>query len=302
VFAYRLITDTLEYPQTDLFAVFLDLVTYGQTKNSSYIASTSPAATRPAAYLALMASNGGIANLVLPTGAAAISGIPWTASYTYSDETQVSSAWSDMTQSGNFDYAFVPGLDESGNLAIFIQLGYTQLGRSVAEAGYSLTYPGNVIDYGFQRTGSQGANAVWATAAPNGSALQWGSVYPHGFDLTDLQAGYPIMEATVAWQGSTVTKQSQIDSFADGQLPLYSQAMTNPTINVGGGGYPQIKDITLGDAVPFSATSPLHPPQGAGQEPGLQMQVRVTGWTWYAPGPSQSEFGQLTTTAWNQGT
>jgi len=168
------------------------------------------------------------------------------------------------------------------------------MGRPVAESGYTLTYPGNLLDYGYQRTGSQSSNCVWATAPPNGSAAQWQSTYPHGADLTDLSAGYPLMESTVSWQGSVVTSQSQINAYADGQVQLTTQAMTSPTVNVGGGSHPRLRDIILGDSTTLVATSPLHPPKPDGS-PGLSQQVRVTGWTAYPPGPQQSEYIQLQT-------
>jgi hypothetical protein len=170
----------------------------------------------------------------------------------------------------------------------------TPIGRTAQNAGYALSYPGNVSDYGYQRTGSQGANVIIATAPPNGSAAQWESVYPHGYDLADLQAGYPLMEGTTAWQGSVVTKQAQVDSFADGQVLLKTQAMTMPVINVPGGVLPSVLDLVLGDTIPFTATSALHPP-GPNGEPGLQQYVRVAGWTQYPSGPSQSEYLQIAT-------
>lgn len=294
VWSHRLITDTLQYPQVDLFQAFIDLVNYGTSKQSAYISSVSPAATRAAGYLQLVASNGGVARLVMPSGAAATAGVPWTASYTYSDLTQVSSAWSDMCSSGNLEYAFVPGLDSTGDLAIFLRLGYLRMGRPVTASGYTLTYPGNVLDYGYQRTGSQSSNFVWATAPPNGAQLQWQSAYPHGADLKDLNAGYPLMESTVSWQGSVVTTQAQINNFADGEVTLRTQAMTAPTVHVGGSGYPRLRDIVLGDSTMLVATSPLHPP-GTNGEPGLRQPVRVIGWTAYPPGPQQSEYVQLQT-------
>lgn len=295
VWSHRLITDTLEYPQVDLFQAFLDLLTYGMSKQSPYIEQgVSPAATRNADYLNMVAQSGGVARIVLPSGSAATCGVQWTASYVYSDLTQISSAWSDMCASHNLEWAFVPGLDSSGNLAVFVRLAYLELGRPVSASGYSLTYPGNVLDYGYQRTGSQSANMIWAVAPPNGSQLQWQSAYPHGADLADLNAGYPLMESTVSWQGSYVKEQAQVDAFADGQVQLYSQAMTVPVVKVGGSATPRLRDITLGDSTMLVATSALHPPGDDGS-PGLQQQVRVTGWTAYPPGPQQSEYIDLTT-------
>jgi hypothetical protein len=295
VWSKRRITDTLEYAQIDLFQVFLDLVNYGQSKQSNFIEQgVSPPATRNADYLARVAKSGPVARLVLPTGAAATCGVPWTASYTYSDLSQISSAWQDMASSGQLEYAFVPGLNDDGDLAIFVRLAYLQMGRPVASSGYSLTYPGNVLDYGYQRTGSQSANVIWATAPPNGSQLQWESQWPHGADTADLDAGYPLMEDTASWQGSYVTAQSQIDAWADGQVQLKTQAMTSPVVNVGGGGYPLLRNIVLGDSTWLVASSDLHPPKPDGS-PGLVQQVRVVSWTCYPPGPQQSEYVQLQT-------
>jgi Putative Ig domain len=300
VWSHRLITDTIEYPQVDLFTAFIDLVNYGQTKNSSYISSVSPAATRQAGYLSMVAANGKVAGLVLPTGAAALAGVPWTASYTWSDLTQVSSAWQDMAASGNLVYSFVPGLTADGQLAIFLQLAYDEPGVPLPSSGIVLSYPGNVLDYGYQVTGSQSSNYVWATAPPNGSALQWQSQWPHGADTADLAAGYPLMETTVSWEGSFVTGQAQVDAFADGHVKLLTQGMATPVINVGGGTYFGLQGLALGDSVWFAATSPLHPPTvdaDGWQRPGLQQELRITGWTLYPPGPQQSEYLQLQTSA-----
>ena len=289
----RLITDTIEYQGIELYSAFIDLTTYGMTKNSPYISSVSPAATRNPAYLAMVATQGRVARLVLPSGGN--SGQTWTAGYTYSDLTAVNSAWSDMSASGNLEYYFEPGLDENNQLAIYLRLGYIALGRPLAQSGLVLTFPGNLLDYGFPTTGSQGANMVWATAPPNGATLQWMSQYPHGADLSDL-LDFPLMESTVQWQGSVVTQQSQVDSFADGQVELLTAGMTTPVLNVGGGAWPRPRDIHLGDAAKLALTSYLHPP-GPNGEPGYQGEARVTGVTWYPPGPSQNEYGQLQTSA-----
>jgi hypothetical protein len=294
LWGFRLITDTLEYPATDLFTAFTDLTSYGMTKNSDFIETgVSPPATRDPAYLALFATQGRVARFTIPPPG--LSGSQWTASYTYSDLTQVSSAWSDMCSSGNLEYAFTPGLDENGDLIVSLQLGFTALGRPQAETGVVLTYPGNALDYGWTVTGSQSANLVWATAPPNGQELQWESVFPAGADLTDL-ASFPVLESTVSWQGSNVTSQAQINTFANGQVALLTGGMTTPTINVGDNGFPRFQDLKLGDGILLSFTSDLHPP-GQNQQPGIQQEVRITAVTIYPNGPQQSAYAQLTTSA-----
>jgi len=294
IWSHRLITDTLEYGQVDLFTAFTDLVSYGMTKNSAYIETgVSPTATRDPAYIAMAQATGRVARLIIPPPG--LSGSQWTASYTYSDLTQVSSAWSDMCSSGNLEYCFVPGLDEAGNLACFVRLGYTTIGRPLAETGIVLSYPGNVLDYGWQVTGSQSSNLIWATAPPNGSELQWESVWPSGADLTDLNT-YTLMESTVSWQGSYVTSQDQVNSYADGQVAMVTAGMTTPVLTVGGGSAPKVQDLQLGDGVKLALTSPLHPANPDGS-PGIQQEVRITGISVYPPGPQQSESYQLTTSA-----
>jgi hypothetical protein len=293
VWSKRLISDTLEYQGVELYNAFLDLAGYGLTKNSAYISSVSPAGTRLPGYLAMVASQGRVARLKLPPGGN--SGQTWTAGYTYSDLTAVNSAWSDMCASGNLEYFFEPGLDENGQLAIYLRLGYIALGRPISESGLTLTYPGNCLDYGYTVTGSQSSNMIWASAPPNGGPVNWMSQWPHGADLNDL-ATYPLMESTQSWQGSVVTTQAQIDSWADGQVAMVTAGMTTPVINVGGGAWPALRDIHLGDAAKLSFTSQLHPP-GPNGEPGLQQEVRITGITVYPAGPTQSEYVQLTTSA-----
>jgi hypothetical protein len=293
IWGKRLITDTLAYPGIDVLAAFTDLATYGKTKHSPYISALSPAATRNPAYLAMVATQGRIARAVIPNPAPA--GIPWTASYAYSDFTPVSAAWSAICSSTGVEYFFQPGLAADGSLQSTLQLGYTALGRPFGVTGLTFTYPGNLLDYGYPVTGSQGSNMIWASAPPNGSGASWISQYPHGADLTDL-ASYPMFESTVSWQNSTVTAQSQVDGYADGQVALATAGMTTPVLVVGGEEWPPVTSIQLGDVVKFAATSPLHPARNDGS-PGIQQQVRITGITVRPSGPDQSESYQLTTSA-----
>ena len=279
VWSKRMITATLEYQAMDIFAVFMDLVSYGMSKTSQYITSLSP--TPPPS--ALVAKRARVAGIVLPGTIQA--GVLWNATYMYSDLRKVTDAWSDLT-ANNLEYWFQPGLDSSGNLRTFLRLGY-ELGRPAVESGIQLIYPGNVSDYGYQRTGSQSANYIWATAPPNGSAEAWLSIYPAGADLTDL-ASYPLMEDTIAWNGSTVTSQAQINSFADGQVALRTQAMTQPVITIPAGLFPTAKDIVLGDGCALIATSPIHPAAADGS-PGLITDVRITGWTCTPSAANQQE-------------
>lgn len=289
----RLITDTLEYAGVNSFAAFVDLLTYGMSKQSSHISPVSPSATRDPGYLAMAAARGRVAQLVVP----APGGAPttWTAQYLYSDLSPVSSAWADMVSAGDLEFYFEPGRDANGNLAVYLRLGATALGRPLSDTGLKLTYPGNALDYGFTVTGSQSSNMVWATAPPNGSSTSWLSLWPHGADLTDL-GNFPLLESTASWSGSVVTSQSQVNAYADGQAQLRTAGMTTPVIKVGGSSWPAPKDLRLGDAAWLSLTSQLHPPQADGS-PGYQGEVRITGITVNPGGPKQPESYMLQTSA-----
>jgi hypothetical protein len=291
----RVISDTIEYDGIDLFDAFRDLLTYGLTKQSGYITPDSPAVNRAPGLLAAFASNGRAARLILPDPDIK-AGVPWAATYTYSDRGQIGAAWQDMAASGGLEYAFVPGLDPDGELAVYLQLAYTQLGRPQAESGIVFAFPGNCSDYGWPVTRSQGSNWVWASAAPNGSAATWQSLWPHGVDQADLDAGYPIVETSLSWQGSTVTSQPQVNNWADGQVAMRTAGMVLPTFVVPGGVRPGVKDIVLGDGAWASLTSDKHPPRPDGS-PGIQQVVRITGWNLTPPGDQQQEVLAVTTSA-----
>ena len=115
-----------------------------------------------------------------------------------------------------------------------------------------------------------------------------------GADLADLGNNYPLMEDTIAWNGSTVTSQAQINTFANGQVGLRTQAMTQPVIVVGAGQFPRAGDIILGDGCLLIATSPLHPATADGK-PGLITEVRISGWTCTPPSANQQESLQIAT-------
>src|SRR6202023_2477999 len=84
VFSHRLIMATIEYPEVDIFQAFIALVNYGASLSSPYIETISPILGPPSPAVAAGCQ---IAGLVTPSGAAAEAGVPWTASYTYSDLT-----------------------------------------------------------------------------------------------------------------------------------------------------------------------------------------------------------------------
>lgn len=293
IFDHRIISANLSYTNVDLFTMFMDLVTYAMTKNSSFLTGYGAGNSAPPA---LVRNACAIAGIKLPAGQK--SGVLWTQSFLWSDLAQVSEQIQNLVSAGDIEYVFQPGMDNLGNLTNTLQLAYTRLGRSFAASGFEFTYPGNVLDYGYGQTGSQSANYEWGTGTPNGNAAVWVSQYPHGVDVADLQAGFPLLESSVDWQGSNITGQAQVNTFADGEVAMVTQAMTQPVLIVGGGAVPKLAQVTLGDSALFQATSPLHPPGPLGV-PGLQATVRITGWECTPTAANQPEKVQFTTSAIN---
>lgn len=291
IFDHRIISANLSYTNVDLFTVFMDLVTYALTKNSSYLTGYGPGNSAPPS---LVTNAAAMAGIILPLTKK--SGVLWTQNFLYSDLAQVSEQIQNLLSAGDVEYVFQPGMDGSGNLINTLQLAYTRLGRSYTASGIEFTYPGNVLDYGYPRSGSQSANYEYGTGTPNGNAAVWVSQYPHGVDTADLAAGYPLLESSVDWQGSNLTGQAQVNQFADGEVALVTQAMTQPTVIVGGGAIPKLAQVTLGDSAILQATSPLHPAGPLGV-PGLQATVRITGWECTPPAENQPEKVQFTTSA-----
>jgi len=120
----------------------------------------------------------------------------------------------------------------------------------------------------------------------------WESALPNGLDEITLDAGYPLLETSVSLTTITVSQQSQIDAYANGQLALLTGTQLTPMLTLGADQEPAAKDIVLGSYCQFNATSVLHPANPDGS-PGLQVNGRVIGWTLYPPSDQQTEYTQI---------
>lgn len=268
LFAYRVIQDTLTFTGMDVFDIFRSLVTYALTKDV----------------------NGQAAGLNLGSNE---SGVSATVTFTGSDMQLVSDAWQNMVAEFGFEYAFAPGLDVNGNLTTYLNLGYPELGLTFPQSGLAYNMPGNLLDYQWTATGSTSSNKVIATATDSsGSGTTWTSQYPAGYDLTDLNAGNPLLEQAVSVTTISVTDQAQIDAYATGYLPAVTGTQLTPTLWLGNGQGPAVSDIVLGSWCQLALTSPLHP-AGPNGQPGYQGQGRITGWSLYPPTDQQAEYTWL---------
>jgi len=178
------------------------------------------------------------------------------------------------------EYVLQPGWNATYTAPqVSLVLGSPHLGRTWATTGLQLLYPSAyVLDYSFPRFGASSVNSLLATAA-NGGGTPWLSAFPHGLYSADLTAGYPLLEDSITLSTSTVVNQAQIDSYADGKLPLMQGSTTLPTVTVGGGGTPTVGQIAMGDEAMLVATSSYHPADPNTGAPGLQQLVRIVRWS-----------------------
>jgi hypothetical protein len=133
-------------------------------------------------------------------------------------------------------------------------------------------------------------DAVFATSSPTSG--NWQSQLPHGRDEIALAAGYPLLMTSGSLSTVTVTQQSQIDAYADGEVAAVTGTQLTPMMVLGPGQGPPVSAIPLGSYCQFNATSPLHPANDDGS-PGLQLTGRIVSWTLYPPSPSQTEYSWL---------
>lgn len=283
IFQARAISTAMTFTNVDIFSIMQALFAYGVN------AARGPNAQ--IANLVLGASTAGVTDSwtfgvsnSLQVGSSLYSG-------TYADDQPVLDAATTLAAADNIEFTFEPVLSGT-TLTIELRLGYPALGQYQSPT-QTLNFPGNVIDYARPVARSQGANFLLGTSAANGTGQTYASQPPHGVDYTDLNAGYMLQQLAITWPGSGTTSQNQINSYVDTLLGKYTAGTMTPTPIIGGNSAPLLRQIGLGDAVNFAATSDLDP-AGANGTPGLQITARMTGWSLQPPAEQQPE--QITLT------
>jgi hypothetical protein len=202
----------------------------------------------------------------------------------YSDNQAVYDALTTFAAAVELEFEFAPRLNGTA-LQISFRLGYPALGRyNTVPAPIAVTFPGQAIDYARPVARSQSANWLIGTAASNNSGATFTSAYPHGVDSYDLDQGHILRMSAITWSGSGPASQAQVNQWTDTQIIKYGAGTLVPQIVLGGGQYPKLTEIGLGDTIGFSAISDLDPPNPDGT-PSLQVTGRVTGWSLQPPGP-----------------
>lgn len=207
---------------------------------------------------------------------------------TFSNWQNILTAAQTLASADEVEFTFEPMMDENGNLYFYLRFGTPGLGR-YDNPGWNLVHPGNVRTYGRPVLGSQAANQLIVSSSANGSGTTYTSQSPHGIDQADLDNGFPLLQVATSWPGVGVTSQAQANSYADWLLSGYSAGTMVVTPVIGPGQHPLAREIGLGDAVNFAATSNLDPADPVTGAPGLQLSARLSGWTVVPPEENQDE-------------
>lgn len=280
IFSKRLITGALAFANADLFDIARALIRYG-----------TDARLGPNAQIAQMSLPSGLAGATdtwtfgtsntVTAGANTYYGL-------YSDNQPVLDALTALATADGFEFTIEPQVTSMGNYAMAWRFGYPTLGQGVTAATQVLQFPG-MIDYARAIMGSNAANHVIATSAANGTGNPFVSQLPHGLDGPDFTAGFPLEQVAVSWPGTGVTSQAQINAYADQQLGVYTAGTMLPSLILGGNQKPLLRELGLGDAIGFAATSELDAANPVDGSPGLQLAARIVGWTLTPPGENQDE-------------
>ena len=290
IFQGRVIQGALTYTSMDVFDIARALVVYGTT-NSPMIPNAQIAGL---VGLGRGSTSSGVTDTLTFGVSNTLTAGGDTYSGTYSDEQQVLDALTTLAAADGFEFTFSPQLNGT-TLQSTLRLGYPALGQYDSPSPLVLMFPGNVIDYARPIMRSQAANFIIGTSAANGSGATYTSQWPNGVDSNDLDQGNLLQQIAVTWPGVGVTGQSQINQYVNTLIAKYTAGTMVPSIVLGGGQQPSLKQIGLGDAVAFAATSDLDP-AGPNGEPGLQVTARITGWNLQPPDEQNEQPEQLTLT------
>ena len=264
--AHRVIDTTFTLTDMDIFDMFRYLVTYAVSKTP----------------------NAQIAGLTMTPG---LCGITDTLEFDGTQYQLVSDALTTLVETYEIEYSFRPYQNSSGGFCTNVDLAYPYLGQSFPASGLVYNMPGNLVDYGFQATGSSSGNFVYATASDT-TGDSYTTLAATAEDLTDLDAGYPLSEVAVTANVVSWTTQQQIQNFANGYLPQVTDTQLTPLLTIPGDTYPLISQTVLGSSAQLALTSALHP-EAADGGPGFSGLGRVTGWTLMPPGDQQPETAQI---------
>lgn len=263
IFNHRITSDNIDLLNLDIYEIFRAFLVYALAKTpNGNIAGTGR-----------YANTSGIVDHV------AYSGVIASVQIAAASFTTIYQAWNDLVSAYSMEFTLAPAMADPGSFYMNVQLGLPQTGRPYSETGLTFVFPSyQFVDYAWLSSNATPANRILATGSgTSGSTASYVSDVGPGTNTAELNAGYPLLEASASYSG-TVTSQAQIDSFAAGLVAAESvTASLTPTFTFGSDTYPRVRDVQLGDECMVALTSPLHPATASGA-PGFVGKLRIVGW------------------------
>lgn len=186
-----------------------------------------------------------------------------------------------------FDLTIAVGRGSDGGPRKMFQLGYPVLGRRQAATGLVLEYPGNVVDYQWQRLGSSLSTTVWAIGgSPTDSAAD--TLRARADNITLINAGWPVLETDISF--TDVIEQPTLNAHAVGEAIADSGIVVVPTITVHADD-PPLPSLMVGDEVRVRITDDSF--GGTPDIPAVDQIARITKISVVVPDSNDVETVQL---------
>jgi hypothetical protein len=164
--------------------------------------------------------------------------------------------------------------------------------RRQAATGLVLEYPGNVLDYQWQRLGSSLATTVWAIGGTPTTATTDDAELPalrsRADNVTLTNAGWPVLETDVSF--TDVIEQPTLNAHAVGEALADSGIVVVPTITVRADD-PPLPSLMVGDEVRVRITDDSF--GGTPDIPAVDQIARITKITVTVPDSADVETVQL---------
>jgi hypothetical protein len=257
-FGYRLVAETKQYAAVDQHLIFVDVVEYAQ------------------------AQQGG--NIGVDTSAVLPSGVLRDRTYWHYERKPIDEACRQLANvEGGFDFAIDVGYEGSA-IVKRLTLSYPRRGRLATVTEHVFEVGRNVVIMSWPEDGTRGANRVHALGLGEGDDKH----IAVASDTALIDAGYPLMEATVS--RSDVSEEDTLVAHANAELTDRSRPVTLPNVTVRADLDPVFGSYIVGDDARLIA-APGDDPRWPG---GLDTTRRIVGWEVTVPDEGATENVKLT--------